>query len=102
MIRRIIKQIIDAKKLPVSSFEWSQILRKMHGDGAKLTIQEAITMYNANPQVSAYGGSSSKEIGDLRFICTYNTCYVENHPTFCKVLGSRITSLHIWTLPDFT
>ena len=75
MIRRIIKQNIDAKKLPISSFEWSQILRKMQGDGEKMTVQEAINMYNANPQVSAHGGSSSKEIRDLKR-SLFLICYV--------------------------
>lgn len=72
MIRRIIKQNIDAKKLPISSFEWSQILRKMQGDGEKLTVQEAINMYNANPQVSAHGGSSSKEMTEKIEIQIWN------------------------------
>ena len=44
-------------------------------DGEKMTVQEAINMYNANPQVSAHGGSSSKEIRDLKR-SLFLICYV--------------------------
>ena len=57
MIRRIIKQNVDAKKQAVSSYEWSMILKNLCTDKAKaLTVQDAMDMYNANPEVSAHGG----------------------------------------------
>lgn len=61
MIRRIIKQNVDSKKLAVSSYEWSQILSSMQKDGASLSLSDAMTMYNENPEVLAHGGSSAKE-----------------------------------------
>ena len=58
MIKRIIKQNSDAKKLPVSSYEWSVILKNLCADKTKaLTVQEAMDMYNSNPEVCAHGGS---------------------------------------------
>lgn len=58
MVQRIIKQNVDAKKLPVSSFEWSQILRSM---GNKVTVMDAIKIYNDSPEVHAHGSGSAKE-----------------------------------------
>ena len=62
MIRRIIKQNVDSKKMAVSSFEWSQILSSMRKDGQHLSVADAIEMYNANPEVHAHGGSSGKDM----------------------------------------
>ena len=64
MIRRIIKQNVDAKKQAVSSYEWSQILRDMAANSPKgkaLSMQDAIDLYNQNPEVAAHGGSSGKD-----------------------------------------
>lgn len=64
MIRRIIKQNVDAKKQAVSSYEWSMILSGLSSKGASAkapTMQEAIDMYNSNPEVAAHGGSSGKD-----------------------------------------
>ena len=59
MVQRIIKQNVDSKKLPVSSFEWSRILSKM---GKRVTAQEAIQLYNSAPEVHAHGsGGTTKE-----------------------------------------
>ena len=59
MIRRIIKQNVDAKKQAVSSYEWSQILKNIASNSKKskvLSLQEAIELYNCNPEVAAHGG----------------------------------------------
>lgn len=56
MVQRIIKQNVDSKKLPVSSFEWSRILSKM---GKKVTAQEAIQLYNNAPEVHAHGSTGT-------------------------------------------
>ncbi|CAK9093103.1 Uncharacterized protein SCF082_LOCUS43797 [Durusdinium trenchii] len=56
MIKRIIRQNVDSKKLPVSSFEWSQILASLRKNGKQLSVAEAIDLYNANPEVQAHGG----------------------------------------------
>lgn len=61
MISRIIKQNVDSKVQSVSSFEWSQILASMAKSGEKITLSEAIEMYNGSAEISAHGGSSSKE-----------------------------------------
>ena len=61
MIGRIIRQNVEAKKMAVSSFEWARILSNMVGDGEKITMQQAIDMYNTNPEVAAHGGSAAKE-----------------------------------------
>ena len=61
MIGRIIRQNVEAKKMAVSSFEWARILSNMVGDGEKITMQQAIEMYNTNPEVAAHGGSAAKE-----------------------------------------
>ena len=61
MISRIIKQNVDSKKQAVSSYEWSVILKNMGATNPNkskaLTVQEAIDMYNQNPEVAAHGGS---------------------------------------------
>ena len=62
MIQRIIKQNVDAKKLPVSSFEWAGILESLGGKSRSkpdLGVTEAIATYNACPEVRAHGGSGS-------------------------------------------
>lgn len=62
MIGRIIRQNVEAKKLAVSSFEWSQILAGMAKDGEKITVSQAVEIYNASPEVVAHGiGSGSKD-----------------------------------------
>lgn len=67
MIKRIIRQNVDSKKLPVSSFEWSQILASLRKNGKQLSVAEAIDLYNANPEVQAHGGASSKDCVGIRF-----------------------------------
>ena len=66
MIGRIIRQNVEAKKLAVSSFEWSQILASMVADGEKVTVAMAVEMYNNNPEVAAHGAGgkdrTSKQI----------------------------------------
>lgn len=61
MIRRIIKQNVDAKKQAVSSYEWSMILKNLgalnNTLGKDLTVQDAMDLYNANPEVAAHGGT---------------------------------------------
>lgn len=58
MIRRIIKQNVDSKKMAVSSYEWSQILKSMGSGKAKaLTVADAIELYNCNPEIAAHGSS---------------------------------------------
>ena len=61
MIGRIIRQNVQAKKMAVSSFEWSQILGKMAKEGEKITVQEAIEIYNGNPGVVSHGGSGGSK-----------------------------------------
>lgn len=63
MIRRIVKQNVDAKKLPISSYEWSLMLQKIVKDGGhgNVSLQEIIELYNANPEVLAHGGGNSKD-----------------------------------------
>jgi len=63
MIRRIVKQNVDAKKQSVSSYEWSLILRGLLSSASRkatssVSMQEAIELYNANPEVAAHGGTS--------------------------------------------
>lgn len=61
MIKRIIKQNVDAKKQAVSSYEWSMILRGLVTDKNKtLTVQAAMDMYNNNPEISAHGGTGKE------------------------------------------
>ena len=54
-IRRIVSQNIDAKKLAVSSFEWSEILLRLDDSSC---AAEAIRRYNSMPEVIAHGGGS--------------------------------------------
>ena len=63
MIRRIIKQNVDAKKQAVSSYEWSMILTKLTAKSSKasLSLQDAIDLYNNNPEVSAHGMGTGKD-----------------------------------------
>lgn len=60
-IHRIIRQNVEAKKLPVSSWEWSEILQGLMNQGAKISVQSAVELYNRNPEIAAHGGSSSKD-----------------------------------------
>eukprot|EP00435_Cladocopium_sp_Y103_P031849 s1407_g8.t1 len=57
MISRIIRQNVEAKKLPVSSFEWSQILAGMVKEGEKITVSQAVDMYNNDPEDKTGTGS---------------------------------------------
>lgn len=59
MIQRIIKQNVDAKKLPVSSFEWSGILRSLKPK-ERINVADAIAMYNDSPEVHAHGGAAAR------------------------------------------
>lgn len=68
MIARIIKQNVDAKKLPVSSFEWcGGILEKL--GPSTITVAEAVQRYNQMPEVCAHGSISEPWRGKVRF-CT--------------------------------
>ena len=55
MIQRIIKQNVDAKKLPISSFEWANILGSLQSanDMQEFGVSDAIAIYNASPEVHA-------------------------------------------------
>ena len=53
MLQRIIKQNVDAKTLPVSSFEWAGILQRLGPD--TISLSDAIQKYNNNPEVCAHG-----------------------------------------------
>lgn len=61
MIQRIIKQNVDSKKLPVSSYEWAGILvgLKPHTDES-FGVTAAIDLYNQNPEVLAHGGDAGE------------------------------------------
>ena len=63
MIRRIIKQNVDAKKQAVSSYEWSMILSNMPKPRGSqgISLQDAIDMYNNNPEVCAHGSGTGKD-----------------------------------------
>lgn len=61
MVSRIIRQNVESKKLPVSSYEWSQILAGLISNGEKLTVQEAIDIYNNSPEVVAHGAGGGKD-----------------------------------------
>ena len=61
MIRRIIKQNVDSKVLPISSWEWASILASMSQKGESITVTEAIELYNGSAEIVAHGGSSSKD-----------------------------------------
>ena len=64
MISRIIRQNVEAKKQSVSSYEWSMILRGLSEKGKgnqTISLQEAIELYNGNPEVSAHGTGSAKD-----------------------------------------
>lgn len=60
MIGRIIRQNVGAKKMSVSSFEWAQILASMAEDGEKITVSQAIEIYNCNPEVAAHGSGKDR------------------------------------------
>ncbi|CAK9013878.1 Uncharacterized protein SCF082_LOCUS12114 [Durusdinium trenchii] len=66
MIQRIIKQNVDAKKLPISSFEWANILGSLQSanDMQEFGVSDAIAIYNASPEVHAaeHGGSGTLAI----------------------------------------
>ena len=55
-IQRIIKQNIDAKKLPVSSFEWAGILSRL---GEEANVADCVKMYNNTPEVVAHGSNTA-------------------------------------------
>ena len=77
MIGRIIKQNVEAKKQAVSSYEWSMILKRMIANAkatkTTLSLQDAINLYNSNPEVSAHGIGTGKDciIRDANFTCSY-------------------------------
>ncbi|CAK9040042.1 unnamed protein product [Durusdinium trenchii] len=54
MLQRIVKQNVDAKKLPVSSFEWCGILERL-GEESIGSISEAVQKYNEANDRSASG-----------------------------------------------
>ena len=67
MIARIIRQNVESKKLAVSSWEWAQILQSLSNDGQKMSVDDAVELYNMNPEVAAHGGGSAKDLGSLNF-----------------------------------
>ena len=87
MVSRIIRQNVESKKLAVSSYEWSQILAGLISDGEKLTVQEAIDIYNNSPEVVAHGGGGGK---DRRFNASSVTFY--NEKLLC-LIGSLYPAL---------
>ena len=69
MIKRIVKQNVDLKKLPVSSYEWSCILRRLQGsDGSGVSLAEAIDFYNNCAEVRAHGTETERTAGSLFFV----------------------------------
>ena len=58
-ISRIVKQNVDAKVLPVSSFQWCSILRSLGGD---VKLDDALLLYNSHPNVVAHDESGSGSI----------------------------------------
>ena len=62
-IRRIIAQNVESKKMCISSYEWASILQELTKSGRKLTVTEAVQLYNQNPEVAAHSGTGSKETG---------------------------------------
>ena len=58
-IGRIVKQNIDAKVLPVSSFQWSSVLRSL---GQDVKLDQALQLHNAHPDVMAHDDSGSGSI----------------------------------------
>ena len=58
-IGRIVKQNVDAKVLPVSSFQWNSVLRSL---GQDVKLEEALALYNAHPDVQAHEESGSGSI----------------------------------------
>ena len=49
MISRIIQQNVESKKLPVSSWEWAQILQTLINDGQKI-LKKPASVVNASPE----------------------------------------------------
>eukprot|EP00438_Fugacium_kawagutii_P020691 Skav232340 [mRNA] locus=scaffold1704:535693:541139:- [translate_table: standard] len=77
MIRRIIKQNVDAKKQTVSSYEWSMILQSLVTSGKSpkpISLQDAIEMYNSNPEVFAHGSGSGKDRAQKPTANTAQSC----------------------------
>lgn len=60
-IKRIIRQNVESKKMAISSFEWSEILRGMNKHGRKISVAEALELYNNSPEITAHGGGSAKD-----------------------------------------
>lgn len=58
-IGRIVKQNVDAKVLPVSSFQWSSVLRSL---GQDIKLEQALQLYNGHPDVMAHDESGSGSI----------------------------------------
>ncbi|CAE7238938.1 unnamed protein product [Symbiodinium sp. CCMP2592] len=55
-IGRIVKQNIDSKVLPVSSFQWNSILRSLK---VEVKLDVALRVYNSHPDVVAHDESGS-------------------------------------------
>ena len=58
-IARIVKQNLDARVQPVSSLTWSSILASL---GANCTLDQALSRYNAHPEVQALESDASGAI----------------------------------------
>ena len=70
-IQRIIRRNVESKKMAISSFEWAEILRNMNKSNTKtISVADAIDLYNNSPEVTAHGGTSSKDIPHSHFTCS--------------------------------
>ena len=66
MIKRIVKQNVDSKKLPVSSYEWSCILRRLQdSEGGSVSMSKAIDFYNNCAEVRAHGTETERSAGNM-------------------------------------
>jgi hypothetical protein len=65
-ISRIVKQNIDSKATAVSSWDWANLLQSLVGDDhEKVTMADAVDLYNQHPQIRGYQDSNSKGAGSL-------------------------------------
>lgn len=76
MLQRIVKQNVDAKKLPVSSFEWCGILERL-GEESIGSISEAVQKYNAIPEICAHGSNTESCMKHAGLIMIINQFHVE-------------------------
>ena len=100
MVQRIIKQNVDAKKLPVSSFEWSQILSKI---AKNVSVADAIKLYNNAPEVHAHGGcGSSKDPLGAKVTCFRPGCFSLKGEKTLRVPQPCVNKIQPQFFPKFT